>query len=239
MKKQENTEDSIYEMRMIYRPYTVNSECRETVTKTIAICSFGCSLLWALCDLERWLMRRMGMANLPAAVIISFQILEAILPLTLYGVLTYLYNNYIWKWGIIYRWHKLPDLSGMWEGWLSSPLKDERRKLVIQINQRWNKIAISTKTNTGAEASAFTAAAIKEEDGEIKLNYSYNNHRQDEYGKNMSYQGFNTLTLKQKEGKWVLGGEYFTNKCFTESPGYGSKGSLIVTRKEMVWMNKP
>ena len=102
-------------------------------------------------------------------------------------------------------------------------------------------------------------------------------------------QGFNTLTLKQKEGKWVLGGEYFTNKCFTESPGflfvchqeeyssgyslpspaipillrylslpyrtfpfslftnkcftespgYGSKGSLIVTRKEMVWMNKP
>lgn len=152
---------------------------------------------------------------------------QALVPVTIYAVLSFLYNRYIWKWKLLYLWHGIPDLNGHWIGTVKSPLKKNESSINADIKQTWTKIQVNTRSASGSAALSETAMIQLERNG-VFFRYSFFTTREKEHG----YIGYNKLKCSVSE----LSGEYFTNKGLPDDAdkGKGSKGTITlrkVTRK--------
>ena len=131
-------------------------------------------------------------------------LLTIILPGVGIGVVYWIYDKWVWRWRLVKKWHKVPDLNGHWEATIDSPLKGNRRPIIeMTIQQTWNKISIYGKSEYGTETIS-DSAMVMEKEGGTYVGYSYRIHHK----KEPSYPGFNILIYKEDK----LYGDYYSGK---------------------------
>lgn len=215
--------------------YSIGSDKREKVVmwkvvlSIIAVIAVSCllppakSLLSGALHMdERWFDVASGIFSL-------------LVPLSIYGIISWAYNNWVWKY--LVKWHHVPDLNGKWDLELSSSVKDHQSRGKVSIKQSWNRIMVSIAFESGSKSHSGMAAVV--EDGlNTYLLYDYSVCRG-----NSTYQGFNKLQYDNEKN--VLEGQYFTSKAFSNQElnrfadctkwdmlreGIGSKGTLRLKR---------
>lgn len=97
---------------------------------------------------------------------------------TLYAIFFAAFNRYLWKWKFL-QYFGLPmtsNLSGTYEGVLTSSYKETKVDIQIEITQTWTKIVIYLATKTTSSDSYSYMASIIDIDGKSsRLTYSYTN----------------------------------------------------------------
>lgn len=130
---------------------------------------------------------------------------------SIYGIAYLIFNNWIWKIGIVSQLFGLPDLTGKWickgetvGGDHLGPWSGE-----ITISQTWDKIWVYLVTDK-SKSSSVSASIIKEPGVGFILMYSYKNEIDINAGDMHSHVGYCEIALDQKAetGK----GEYFNSK---------------------------
>ena len=137
---------------------------------------------------------------------------------TVFGLLFWLFNDVLWKIGIVKKITGIPDFSGKWEGILKSSF-DEINVFPISmvINQTWSKISVLCHFN---ESDSWSETAhINPEHGKgVMLKFSYANR-----ARNV------TWAIKEHRGdNELFSGDYDkTTKRFTTLKGdyYNSRGN--------------
>lgn len=219
--------------------YSINSNKREQVAIWIFV--IACILMVMIQRLMEFISGYIGQQQsiLQTDTLLQMMISTAC-PIGGYEILKYLYVHFIWKWSLIYRWHKIPDFSGKWIGTVESPLKQGKHDITVTVQQNWDKIQIKTETSTSSASSSQAEIEVSES-GEVVLHYAFDCNRQGN-----CYRGFNSLEYDFNNKK--VEGAYFTNKKFDfhidgvirEAPnldmeeviknGIGSKGRIVVQR---------
>ena len=131
-----------------------------------------------------------------------------------YGLLYTIFNKYIWKWRILRTIGivKIPDLNGIWNGYVASSFDRHNTKYdaTLKISQNWNQISVILKTNY-SKSSSLIAAIITEDPGGAVLSYEYLNEPMPNAKPTMhTHRGAARHTM-QSNGK-VLEGEYYTGR---------------------------
>jgi len=97
--------------------YSINSNKREEVIRIITIIDLILSS-WLeyqgiIDNISNWMM--INILNISSDNYIYHLVLSgvhAIVPVGIYGISFGLYNKFIWKWKVLYRWHHIPNLNG-------------------------------------------------------------------------------------------------------------------------------
>lgn len=130
-----------------------------------------------------------------------------------YGLLYAIFNKYLWRWQIlrIIGVVKVPDLNGIWNGYVASSFDKHATKYdaILRIVQNWTRISIILETVYSKSSSLI--AAIVTEDPDTVLSYEYLNEPMPNAKHTMhTHRGTARLTM-QSNGK-ALEGEYYTGR---------------------------
>ncbi|WP_407728489.1 hypothetical protein ACJMCD_28620 (plasmid) [Priestia megaterium] len=139
----------------------------------------------------------------------------------IFGLLYVLFNNFIWKWGFLYKVGliKTPNLNGVWVGSFQSSYhkweKDFPAK--IEIKQTWTHICIKGTFNDSTSES--NTASLKVNSGGIKLFYSYYNDTNPESSDSSftNHRGYASFEFILKEKK--VQGRYFNDPANNKNHG--------------------
>lgn len=217
--------------------YSINNNIREQIIRIISIVSYVIGLVFMYLNIPNKLLQLFNLGDCVVAkmVIYTFSCLGVV---SLYNILMYIYNKYLWRRKFLLDYCHIPDFNGRWEGKIYSPLKDRAHKITVDIKQTWNNIVIHTHTENGADAVS-TSAEVCINGSETILSYSFSNIRN-----GYRYVGYNSLQYYNNE----LNGEYFTGKDLKGSvlyeqlknngaeadnliKGIGSKGIIRIKRQ--------
>jgi len=210
--------------------YSINSNKREEVIRIITIIDLILSS-WLeyqgiIDNISNWMM--INILNISSDNYIYHLVLSgvhAIVPVGIYGISFGLYNKFIWKWKVLYRWHHIPNLNGKWQGTVESPLKEKSSDITADIKQTWTKIQVQTRAVSGAHSeSGMIEVVSNDEKSDTFFRYSFRTERGNE-----KYIGYNKLQYTGSK----LEGEYFTNKKLSDKQcdeGKGSKGVILLKR---------
>ena len=183
--------------------YSIASHKRETVTIVIFFGAVFCEFIIKKQGFDiiiaNWIA---GLAGVQAEEMLNMAV-GAATPISIYWMLRSLYVYIIWKWHFFYRWHKIPDFSGVWIGTVRSPLKKGTHQITVKVRQNWDKILIVTSTKNSQAVSSQAEIEVNDNNG-IILHYSYSCERN---GK--CYKGFNSLNYDYGH---KIEGSYFTDK---------------------------
>jgi len=134
----------------------------------------------------------------------------------IFGVLFWLFDKFIWKFGITKKITGIPNFSGEWEGILKSSFdktKDYQIKIVIK--QSWSKILILCHF-TQSDSWSETAHINPEHGKGPMLKFSYANRAQSVTWAIKEHRGDNELFLgpydKANKRYTTLNGDYFNNR---------------------------
>lgn len=153
------------------------------------------------------------------------------LGITIFGGIYWVFDVYLWKWGIFTKLHKIPNLNGTWNGIFESSKKDKgglnyTGQCKMFIEQNWSKIKITCHFNQSISDSKTATIKVNGSEG-IELSFDYYNNAQKTNGTTMkSHNGFNKLRYINDEDTLV--GEYFNDKNRTTT-GYLEVVRLINT----------
>lgn len=126
----------------------------------------------------------------------------------IYSMLSFFYEKSIWKCTLIRPLHGIPNLNGTWRGKLQSSFSCEPIDMELVINQTWSEISfISTFPQSTSYSN--TAAIHMEDNRGISIYFGYHNESSDTNTGMQSYDGYNILTLKDKD---TIVGRYFNNR---------------------------
>ena len=146
-----------------------------------------------------------------------------------YVVMNYVYNNWIWKWRLFLKWHKIPNLNGKWQGSLTSSYNEQTIRMTMDIEQNWNKISFkSVFPDTKSESYSNVAAIYVDANSGVEICFGFKNESHDVKTDLQSYEGYNVLRLKAGDQIWA---RYFNNRPNSnkEFKG-GNKGSFELQR---------
>ena len=208
--------------------YAVNNNKRDWVVRVLAIMDVSVFFILGYFSVNEKVLGLLGIDSNNSMYVFLESAITALIPISFFGIANYLYDWYIWRWPLLKKWHGLPNLNGAWEGYVKSPLKKtetgEEIKIIIsvKIEQTWNRIKISTKSNS--KANSESAMIEITEQGDIYLRYAFTTKREGQ----LPYQGYNRLHFCERE--YTLQGEYFTAKNIDGEPGKGSKGIFYIKR---------
>jgi hypothetical protein len=131
-----------------------------------------------------------------------------------------LYDRFMWKWKLVRRFTKKPDVSGTWRGKLVSDYVREDGtnvppiRVVIRFKQTNSQIVVTMFTNESQSISE-QAQLIKGEDDRWRFSWVYRNTpRQRVQERSGSHRGSCDLHLSGRHGE-VLSGQYFTERKTT------------------------
>lgn len=131
----------------------------------------------------------------------------------IYKLLTYLFDNYIWK--QVFFWSGVPDLNGEWEGYLVSSHDNKNakvinRKMCLKIDQTW--VTMSCRSEFDNSSSISKNIFLETDSGYAAvLKFLYTNQSIDVKSGMTKHDGFNVLVLKKDtDNNDVLQGTYFT-----------------------------
>lgn len=208
--------------------YAVNNNKRDWIVRVLAIMDVSVFFVLGYFSVNEKMLGLLGIDSNNSMYVFLESAITALIPISFFGIANYLYDQYIWRWPLLKKWHGLPNLNGAWEGYVKSPLKKtetgEEIKIIIsvKIEQTWNRIKISTKSNS--KANSESAMIEITEQGDIYLRYAFTTKREGQ----LPYQGYNRLHFCERE--YTLQGEYFTAKNINGEPGKGSKGNFYIKR---------
>lgn len=207
--------------------YSIDNSKRDKVIAVISVADIALTAMLEYYKLEgkviNWLLvTTLHISETHFVYYLVSACIHALVPISIYALLFWFYENFMWKWGIMYKWHNIPNLNGSWEGTVKSPLKPRTVNITAEIKQTWNKLQVSTQS-PHSRAYSETAVISTEPDGETYFRYSFQTLREGE----APYIGYNKLRFEQ----YQLSGEYFTNKALgSQEQGKGSKGTIILRR---------
>jgi hypothetical protein len=134
--------------------------------------------------------------------------------LTLYELVHGFFDRILWQWRP-FRWIglvKVPNLTGIWKGYLSSTFDDRpiRHPATLTINQRWTHIGIRLVTER-SESNSLVASIVTGDKAETTVNYEYLNEPKPHAAETMHmHRGTAVLTI-EKDGK-AMRGHYYTGR---------------------------
>jgi hypothetical protein len=131
-----------------------------------------------------------------------------------YGVLYAIFDKRLWRWRILRTIGvvKVPDLNGIWNGYVVSSFDEHATKYdaTLKISQNWTQISVILKTNY-SKSSSLIAAIVTEDPCGTVLSYEYLNEPMPNAKDTMhTHRGTARLTM-QSNGK-ALEGEYYTGR---------------------------
>lgn len=132
--------------------------------------------------------------------------------LAIFTFLYWLFSKHLWKNCLISKLHNIPDLSGKWNGTLTSSYTDNNGNptilnINVQIKQTWDKISIKCEFPQSSSNSKAASLYIDENQGDI-LTFTYINDANEPTWNTRMHEGCNILV---HEGN-TLRGRYFTNR---------------------------
>jgi len=133
------------------------------------------------------------------------------------GFLTLFYtafDKWLWKKTIIRKLclTRIPDLNGIWSGYIQSSFDDHSKKLPVKANikQTWTEINMLVITESSKSCS-LTATMTMDDRGASVLSYEYLNEPGPDAAKTMHmHRGFTALTLSN-DG-CALSGPYYSGR---------------------------
>ena len=136
---------------------------------------------------------------------------------TVFGVLYWLFDRYMWRWQLFAGLLNVPNLDGIWQCAGTALNPDGFSNLSwngeITIIQSWDKIRVRLKTNQSGSNSVSAALICDRVDG-YKLLYSYKNDPHIDEPELNSHHGFSELIfskdLLSAEGSYFNGHGRFT-----------------------------
>ncbi|MBP1806961.1 hypothetical protein [Rubellimicrobium aerolatum] len=160
------------------------------------------AILWAV-DIAH----RFGLpANLPPSV------LSLVGAGAVFAALYWLLDRYAWRWSLVSKFLKVPDLSGEWscKGQTLNPDGSPSYNWEAQVTiiQTWDKIRVRLRTPQSGSNSNSAALICDEADG-YRLFYSYKNDPKIGEPELRSHRGFTEITfdkdLRSGEGEYFNG----------------------------------
>lgn len=143
--------------------------------------------------------------------------LEGPSPLLIYGLLFFIFNKYLWRWGIFSAlgivW--FPNINGRWSGFQTSSYKEKNgtNKQVegrLEIKQTFSKINVKAYYKQ-SESESVTANFTNLND-EVYLFYSYDNDPSSlRVGTMAKHRG--TVKLKKLPTENKIKGSYWNSLC--------------------------
>jgi len=145
----------------------------------------------------------------------------------IFNLLTWAFNNFLWKTAPFQKILNIPDLNGEWEGGYESIREVNGRKIqtngkmVLSITQTWNKIACQSSFEKSESYSDIVYLDVDGPQG-VMLKFTYTNKSHDVTSDLVEFSGYNELRLSDKN---TLTGTYYTKR----TPS--TRGSLLLIRK--------
>jgi len=132
-----------------------------------------------------------------------------------FGIVYWVFNNYLWKWNIINKLLTVPNLSGDWIGFIKTSHngQDINNKIEVkmEICQTWNQIKIISKTNNSSSESKL--GGIITDKANIKLKFEYQNQPDYDSDENLyMHIGYNIFDIKSINNITMLTGKYFSGR---------------------------
>lgn len=147
-----------------------------------------------------------------------------------YGMLMGIYEKWVWKWPLLYKWHHIPDLNGTWSGTLTSSYNGKTIPMEMKIKQTWSQISFqSTFTKTNSESYSNVAAIYVEGNNGIEISFAFRNNSYSVSDKIQSYDGYNILKLVDEN---TIKAKYFNDRD-NPNPNFkgGNKGVFEIVKK--------
>lgn len=126
----------------------------------------------------------------------------------IYSILSFLFEKWIWKFPGIRRMHGIPNLNGHWEGELRSSYSEESIPMKLDVIQTWSEISFRS-TFPKSTSSSNTAAIHMEDNRGVSIYFGFHNNSTDIETGMQSYDGYNILTMVDKN---TLSARYFNNR---------------------------
>lgn len=148
---------------------------------------------------------------------------------TIFGLVFVVFDKFLWKWRFLFKLGivKTPNISGKWEGNLSSSYHDFKEEMpaCIVIKQTWSSILISGNFNQ-SKSYSISANLETNNGGRTVLRYVYTNENNlaKSNGTMSSHSGLTTLEFTLNEG--ITEGKYYN-----EPPQNVNYGTLHLTKK--------
>ena len=133
-----------------------------------------------------------------------------------YGLFYWLFDRFIWKWGLIHRLQvtRIPNLSGTWQGHVSPTQTDAstgletRTAITISIQQTWTGLLVAGQTKQ-SKSRSITGSLVTTE--ECSMSYEYVNDPLASAPSTMhAHRG--TTVLYVDETGMKLTGEYYSGR---------------------------
>jgi len=144
---------------------------------------------------------------------------------TVFSVLYWLFDRYVWRWSYLGDLLKVPDLRGNWQCIGQTLNADGSQSYAwegtVTIVQSWDRLRVRLKTKQSGSNSIAAAIIYDEADG-YQLLYNYRNDPFIGETELKSHLGFASLTFSKD--KKSANGEYFNGH------GRFTFGTMILTR---------
>lgn len=147
----------------------------------------------------------------------------------IYSIVSFIFENCLWKCPLIRCVHRIPNLNGHWEGTLCSSFSEETIPMKLDIVQTWSDISFRS-TFPKSTSSSNTAAIYIDDNRGISIYFGFHNDSNDIETGMQSYDGYNILSLTDKD---TLTARYFNNRPNPKkSIKGGNMGTFTVTREK-------
>lgn len=126
-----------------------------------------------------------------------------------YTALYVLFSRFIWKWDLVSKYLKVPDMTGNWHcKGQSSWQSDQEWSGRVAISQNWDKIFVVLETD-GSRSESISAALLSEGTGGYRLLYHYRNDPRTINDELRAHHGFVDLVvdadLQRAQGVYFTG----------------------------------
>lgn len=145
----------------------------------------------------------------------------------LFQFLTWWFDNYLWKFRLLYRFLNVPNLSGSWEGVYESTRFENSKEIIakglvkLTIEQTWTKMVCRCEFAKSESYSDIIYLDVDSPQGVI-LKFTYTNKSHDIKSNLSEFSGYNELRLSDNN---TLSGTYFTKRIPS------TRGTLLLFRR--------
>ena len=143
--------------------------------------------------------------------------------LAIFGLLFLLFDNFLWKFSLLYRCGliRIPNLNGQYNGFMTSAKKIGEIPVKVSIYQSYSKIRIRLETQSKLSYSYSIMASFETVDpNSFRFNYEYFSTYTPEQGELQTHYGVTRLRLESTNNRFdgEQQGSYYTDR---ERNSYG------------------
>lgn len=142
-----------------------------------------------------------------------------------FALLSFLYNNYLWKTKLFCKISGVPNLNGFWNGKIIAYRDNQEYKMRLKIEQTWNEIRCTSYFEKSQSFSNIAAVYSHGNEGDT-LYFGFCNTSGEVQCGFQKYDGYNILHLKGD----TLEGRYMNDRTSIGGKG-GNIGSIFLEKE--------